>query len=114
MHPKSEGISGYPAFFNRCSIREMSRLCRKTDFKEIQTIPYYRANYYFEVFYPAFLLVTLWENFCKKYMMYKQKQEKGAIIIVGVLMLAILLRVVISGCVPCLIAAISAGRPKES
>jgi len=69
-HPQIIGISGYPSFFNQCSVNDMQRLCNKIGFKAIKIIPYYRANFYFEIFFPFFFLITLWENICKKFNWY--------------------------------------------
>lgn len=66
-HPQTIGISGYPSFYNQCSVNDMQRLCYKIGFKDIQIIPYYRANFYFEICFPFFFLVTVWENICKKF-----------------------------------------------
>ena len=66
VHPQTIGICGYPSYFHKCSVNEISKLCGEIGFKDIVTVPYYRANSYFEIFFPAYLLVTLWENLCRK------------------------------------------------
>jgi len=65
MHPDIIGQSGYPAFFNRCTVGSMARLCKKQGFSDITFTCFYRANFYFEVFFPAFLLVAVWEEICR-------------------------------------------------
>jgi SAM-dependent methyltransferase len=65
LHPEVIGQSGYPAYFDHCTVGKMEQLCRETGFKNITFSCYYRANFYFEVFFPAFLFVTLWEDFCR-------------------------------------------------
>lgn len=65
FHPETIGKSGYPAYFDHCTVPAMRKLCREAGFEEPAFSCYYRANFYFEVFFPAFLLVTLWENLCR-------------------------------------------------
>jgi len=65
LHPDVIGQSGYPAYFDQCTVGAMDRLCRMTGFTDVRFSCYYRANFYFEVFFPAFLAVTLWEEFCR-------------------------------------------------
>ena len=65
FHPEVIGLSGYAAYFDKCTVKQMTLLCRELGFNDIRVSCYYRANYYFEVFFPAFFLVTLWENICR-------------------------------------------------
>lgn len=43
-------VSGYPAFFDHCSPREMRRLFEETGFRNVDVRAFYRANDYFEFF----------------------------------------------------------------
>lgn len=65
FHPDVIGQSGYPSYFDHCTCCAMRRLCREAGFTNITFSFYYRANFYFEVFSPAFLVVTLWEDICR-------------------------------------------------
>ena len=65
FHPDVIGQSGYPAYFDHCTVGAMDRLCRRAGFTDVAFSCYYRANFYFEVFFPAFMTVTLWEDFCR-------------------------------------------------
>ncbi|MHC4556531.1 MAG: class I SAM-dependent methyltransferase [Planctomycetota bacterium] len=66
LRPWAEHMTGYPAFFNKCSPREMKKISRASGFKQIKVIPFFRANDYFRFSAPAYILVTLWENICLK------------------------------------------------
>lgn len=59
-------VTGYPAFFDKCSPREMKKISSALGFREIRVIPFFRANDYFRFFVPTYILVTLLENICKK------------------------------------------------
>ena len=67
LRPEAAEVSGYLAFFNLCSPRQMRRACEKAGFKDIKITCYYRATDYFSFFVPAFILVALWENICAKF-----------------------------------------------
>lgn len=58
-------ITGYPAFFDRCSPDQMRKLLAESGFEDVEIRHYYRANDYFAFFLPAFLVVTLFENLCR-------------------------------------------------
>ena len=58
-------ITGYPAFFDRCSPDQMRKQLLKSGFEDVEIRPFYRANDYFAFFLPAFLMVTLFENLCR-------------------------------------------------
>ncbi|NCO22324.1 MAG: hypothetical protein GW905_10090 [Rhodobacterales bacterium] len=64
LRPGTEGITGYPAFFDKCTPAAMERLFRQTGFTKISVKPFYRANDYFAFFVPAYVLVSLLENLC--------------------------------------------------
>ena len=40
----------------------MEKLCLDTGFKEVEIIPYFRATDYFAFFFPAFIVVSVFEN----------------------------------------------------
>jgi len=66
LRPWAAQVTGYPAFFDKCSPREMKKILSALGFREIRVIPFFRANDYFRFFVPAYILVTLWENICRK------------------------------------------------
>ncbi len=57
--------TGYPAYFDHCSISSMKASLSKQGFKDINIKAYYRANEYFDFFSPIFIAVSLFENFCR-------------------------------------------------
>ncbi len=65
LRPDSVATTGYPAFFNHCSPREMEDLFQRAGFVEIHLQHFYRANDYFAFFVPLYVLITLYENICK-------------------------------------------------
>lgn len=67
LRPDSVGETGYPAFFDHCSPRAMAGLLTRIGFCEITITPYYRANDYFAFCFPAFVLVTAFENLCRRF-----------------------------------------------
>lgn len=66
LRPWAAQRTGYPAFFDKCSPREMKEISGALGFREIRIIPFFRANDYFRFFFPCYIAVTLWENICKK------------------------------------------------
>jgi hypothetical protein len=44
----------------------MKRLLYTQGFREIRIIPFFRANDYFRFLVPAYVLVTLLENMCRR------------------------------------------------
>ncbi|MFL0809465.1 MAG: class I SAM-dependent methyltransferase [Agarilytica sp.] len=67
LRPGTEDVTGYPAYFDHCSIPAMRRLLDDQGFSKIQIKAYYRANDYFAFFTPFFIIITLFENLCKKF-----------------------------------------------
>lgn len=65
FRPWAKAVTGYPAFFHKCSARAMRRLATAIGFTEIQILPFYDASDYFRFFFPFYFLVALWENLCK-------------------------------------------------
>jgi hypothetical protein len=65
LRPEGTEVSGYPAFFDQCSPREMERLFEAAGFSEVDIRPFYRANDYFDFFFPAYLVITAFENLCR-------------------------------------------------
>jgi len=62
LRPSAVDETGYPAFFDRCSVPAMRQLFEQAGFVDIDVNPYYRANDYFAALLPAYLLVTVFEN----------------------------------------------------
>lgn len=66
LRPWAQETTGYPTHFDHCSPNEMRALLARTGFREIKTTPFYRASDYFCFFFPFFVLVTLWDNLCRR------------------------------------------------
>lgn len=66
LRPWAVDVTGYPAFFDRSSPKEMRKLFNCKGFECVETISFFRANDYFRFFFPFYIAVTLWENICKK------------------------------------------------
>ena len=66
LRPGAEDVTGYPAYFDHCSVRSMRRMLIESGFVDVDVKAYYRANDYFSFFTPLFLIVTAFENFCRK------------------------------------------------
>lgn len=67
LRPEAQEVTGYPAFFNCCSPKEMRTILHLQGFRNINIIPIYRAAFYFNFFFPLYLIVLLYENLCKKF-----------------------------------------------
>lgn len=67
LRPWAQDSTGYQAYFDKCSPRKMEILSQTQGYRQIKIIPFYRANNYFRFFLPAYILVTLWENICRRY-----------------------------------------------
>jgi hypothetical protein len=65
LRPGYEEITGYPTYFNCCTVNSMKDLFLKSGFTNVNVKVYYRANEYFRFFILLFFLVTAFENFCK-------------------------------------------------
>jgi hypothetical protein len=61
----SLGTTGYPTHFDYCSPGQMTRLFEKVGFSNVEIEVLYRANSYFQFFFPAFIAVTAFENLCR-------------------------------------------------
>jgi hypothetical protein len=59
IRPWAVQTTGYPAFFNKCSPREIKKISSASGFKEIRIIPLFKANDYFRFSVLAYILVTL-------------------------------------------------------
>lgn len=66
LRPWAADVTGYPAYFDRCSIKEMWKLFSEFGLTDIETTPYYRANDYFAFFTPAYVLVSIFEIISEK------------------------------------------------
>lgn len=64
LRPDAADVTGYPAFFDHCSVSGMRSLMRKQGFVDVDVKPFYRASDYFAFFLPAYLAVTIFENVC--------------------------------------------------
>ncbi len=64
LRPGAEAVSGYPAFFDHCSVPAMSRLLKTCGFTEVETTAIFRANDYFAFCTPLYVLVSAFENLC--------------------------------------------------
>ena len=62
LRPNTVEITGYPAFFHKCTPNQMNKLYESIGFKNVEVIPYYRATDYFAFFIPAYLFVAIFEN----------------------------------------------------
>lgn len=65
LNPEGAELSGYETFFDKCMVREMGALLRSIGFTQVDVIPYFRANSYFDFFIPAFVVVSIAENICR-------------------------------------------------
>jgi len=66
LRPGSVGETGYPTFFDHCTVAKMTALFRETGFVDIETVPHYRAADYFAFFLPAYVAVVCFENLCRR------------------------------------------------
>lgn len=66
LRPWAMNITGYKAFFNKCSPKEMKKLFMSKGFRNIEVVPFFRANDYFKFFFPCYVVVTIFENTCKR------------------------------------------------
>jgi len=69
LRPWAIGTTGYIAFFDRCSPKEMGKVFDKVGYKNINIIRFYNANDYFRFFFPFYMIVTLWEWVCRIFKM---------------------------------------------
>ncbi|HXV36992.1 MAG TPA: methyltransferase domain-containing protein [Myxococcota bacterium] len=60
-------VSGYPAYFHRCTVVAMMRLFEDAGFEDVHATSYYRANDYFAFLFPAFVAITAFENLCRRF-----------------------------------------------
>jgi hypothetical protein len=67
LRPGTEHLTGYPAYFDHCSVPSMRKVLAKRGFTDINVKAFYRANDYFAFFTPLFLMVTALENVCEKF-----------------------------------------------
>lgn len=65
LRPGAADVTGYAAYFDRCTTWEMRKLLAESGLEKIETTAYYRANDYFAFFVPAFVAVTIIENLCR-------------------------------------------------
>jgi hypothetical protein len=66
LRPAAVQRTGYPAFFDHCSIEKMRALFLETGFEEVDVKPFYGANDYFAFFIPAWISIVLFEFVCRR------------------------------------------------
>lgn len=81
LRPWAVDVTGYPAYFDNCCPKQIKILCTKKGFSNIHIIPFYRANDYFRFCFPCYLIVTFWENICKKFKL--ERFCSGMVIVLG-------------------------------
>lgn len=57
--PSNKGSHGFRAYYDRCSIRELSVLGRQNGLEVVSIHPYYLSGY-FRTFFPAYVIWRLW------------------------------------------------------
>jgi len=62
LRPDAASVTGYPAFFDHCSPRQMRKIFLDAGFRDVHIVPYYRATDYFAFLLPAYVLVAAYEN----------------------------------------------------
>jgi SAM-dependent methyltransferase len=62
LRPAAIDVTGYPAFFDRCSPSAMSALFRSHGFADVNVQAFYGASDYFAFFVPAYIMVALFEK----------------------------------------------------
>jgi hypothetical protein len=65
LRPETVEVTGYPAFYNRCSPASMRALFEEAGFVDVKVTPLYRASDYFSFLLPAYLAIVTYENLCK-------------------------------------------------
>jgi SAM-dependent methyltransferase len=61
-YPESEGVCGFPAFYDKCHYSAFVRECERRGFRvESATAGYYGSSAYFSIFFPLFVTCRLWE-----------------------------------------------------
>src|SRR5262249_6058955 len=61
LYPETEGVCGFPAYYDHCYASALERLCRHRGFDVTVTVRYYGSAPYFQVFFPLFALFLTWE-----------------------------------------------------
>lgn len=64
--PGSEGLLGFPAYYDHCSPREMRALCESVGFRIADMRVSYRQSSYFGFFVPLYLTIVLYETIGEK------------------------------------------------
>ncbi len=65
LRPGAEDVTGYPAYFDQCSVPAMNKILTEQGFTDINIQALYRANDYFAFFTPLFVTITAFENLCR-------------------------------------------------
>jgi hypothetical protein len=66
LRPDALQLTGYPAFFDHCSPKQMHQNFSRVGFVDVDVKPYYRATDYFAFFLPAYVIVAIWENIIER------------------------------------------------
>lgn len=61
---KADGHDGFPAFYDRCTPKELAKLAEASGLKVMDTQLYWRSSY-FSFFFPAYLLWRIWTVFAR-------------------------------------------------
>jgi len=64
LRSQTVNVTGYPTYFDHCSVREMKTLFEENGFADIEIRAFYRANDYFAFFIPFYIFVSFFENLC--------------------------------------------------
>lgn len=67
LKPEAILVSGYKAYFDKCSPQQMADELIKNGQKILLIKAFYRANDYFNFFLPLYVLISGFENICRKY-----------------------------------------------
>ena len=66
FRPSAASVTGYPAFYNRCSPHALRHTLRQSGFVEADLRTNYAATGYFKFFFPAYLAIVLFNNLCQR------------------------------------------------
>ncbi len=76
--PSNQGSHGFRAYYDRCSIRELTALGRQNGLEVVEIHPYYLSGY-FGTFFPAYVTWRLW--FLLNYAMDRERAAESFTII---------------------------------
>lgn len=61
LHPANAEITGFPTFFDHCSVKDLDELLAKKGFEAVDIAPFYVATDYFRFFVPLYVVVRSFE-----------------------------------------------------